>query len=261
MKWIIYKHTLLVGPHKGWSYIGQTRAADPNKRWKNGKGYLTEDTLFSRAIKKYGIENWDIVWSHEIIESNIQSIEEANSREKYWIAYYHTYIYDSAPNGYNLTEGGGGSVGYKHTAETKAKIKQRLKEVFPNGQTCPMKGKHHSEKTKEKLRKNSLEKPRKYWLGKNRDEATKQKIREKRALQKMSPESYKKALATKIKNNTLRNIHVNQIDMYTGVIIKEWNSLSDAANQLGLKVSNICKVCQGKRKSTGGYKWEYKQEE
>lgn len=37
----------------------------------------------------------------------------------------------------------------------------------------------------------------------------------------MSPESYKKALATKIKNNTLRNIHVNQIDMYTGVIIKE----------------------------------------
>ena len=143
MKWIIYKHTLLVGPHKGWSYIGQTRAADPNKRWKNGKGYLTEDTLFSRAIKKYGIENWDIVWSHEIIESNIQSIEEANSREKYWIAYYHTYIYDSAPNGYNLTEGGGGSVGYKHTAETKAKIKQRLKEVFPNGQTCPMKGKHH----------------------------------------------------------------------------------------------------------------------
>ena len=83
MKWIIYKHTLLVGPHKGWSYIGQTRATDPNKRWKNGKGYLTEDTLFSRAIKKYGIENWDIVRSQEIIESNIQSIEEANRREKY----------------------------------------------------------------------------------------------------------------------------------------------------------------------------------
>lgn len=61
-----------------------------------------------------------------------------------------------------MTEGGGGSVGYKHTAETKAKIKQRLKEVFPNGQTCPMKGKHHSEKTKEKIRKNNLEKPRKY---------------------------------------------------------------------------------------------------
>jgi len=262
MSWIIYKHTLIIDcDHKGWSYIGQTCANEPNKRWKDGKGYLTEDTLFARAIKKHGLENWDTAWAHEILEDNIETIEKANEREKYWIAYYHTYIYDNVPAGYNLTKGGEGSIGYKHSSETKAKIKQRLKEVFPNGKPSAMKGKHHSAKTKEKIRQDNLKNPRRYWLGKHRDEATRQKIRERRALQKMLPESYTKALETKIKNGTLGNIHINQIDIATGAIIKEWNSLSEAASELNIKVGNICRVCKGQRKNAGGYKWEYKKED
>lgn len=47
---------------------------------------------------------------------------------------------------------------------------------------------------------------------------------------------------------------VLQIDK-DGRVIKEWPSLSDAARELGLQVSNISHCCSGKIKSTGGYKW------
>ena len=59
----------------------------------------------------------------------------------------------------------------------------------------------------------------------------------------------------------MRNKHIYQIDKDTGNIIKEWESLSLAANELNLKIGNICKVCQGLRKSAGGYIWKYVMEE
>ena len=55
--WKIYKHTLLIGPHKGWSYIGQTCKKGVNERWRNGNGYI-RNAFFYNAIKKYGWENF-----------------------------------------------------------------------------------------------------------------------------------------------------------------------------------------------------------
>ncbi len=97
-KYCIYKHTCIVN---GKSYIGQT-CNRPSRRWKgSGRGY--EDQVFGRAIQKYGWENF----THEILEKDL-TLTQANEREKYWIAYYHTYINDPECNGYNLTPGGDG---------------------------------------------------------------------------------------------------------------------------------------------------------
>lgn len=94
--WKIYKHTLLVGEHKGWSYIGQTRQDDPRKRWRwDGRGY--RGSLFWKAICDYGWDNF----SHEIIEDNINTLEKANERETYWIKYYN-----SVEGGWNCNYGG-----------------------------------------------------------------------------------------------------------------------------------------------------------
>jgi group I intron endonuclease len=49
---------------------------------------------------------------------------------------------------------------------------------------------------------------------------------------------------------------IYQIDL-NGNIIKQWNSVTDAAKALNLSKSLICSVCRGKRKSTGGFKWQY----
>ena len=69
---------------------------DPQVRWQNGAGY-NQDTKFGKAIKKYGWDNF----THEIIETNIQTLEDAKEREIYWIDYF-----DSYKNGYNSTIGG-----------------------------------------------------------------------------------------------------------------------------------------------------------
>ena len=43
-----------------------------------------------------------------------------------------------------------------------------------------------------------------------------------------------------------------------GEIIKEWDSLQQAADELGIERSNISHCLRGKLKTSGGFKWEYK---
>ena len=80
-------------------YIGQT-ILPINIRFTNHKmASRVEDTKFYRAIRKYGENNFYI----ELLETT--TIENLNSREKYWINYY-----DSYKNGYNSTLGGDGVI-------------------------------------------------------------------------------------------------------------------------------------------------------
>lgn len=99
-KYCIYKHTCKINKK---SYIGQT-CQKPNKRWETGgKGYEDQPVFWS-AIQKYGWDNFD----HEILEEGLQTVSEANAREKYWISYYNTYVNDPNSQGYNVTRGGDG---------------------------------------------------------------------------------------------------------------------------------------------------------
>ena len=101
----IYKIENLINGKK---YIGQS--INIYERWNDHK--RTNERTSSKqkqtyplylAFKKYGIENF----SFEIIEEC--SVDELDEKEKYWIKYYHSYIYDSQSNGYNLTLGGQGT--------------------------------------------------------------------------------------------------------------------------------------------------------
>lgn len=79
-------------------YIGQS--VNIEKRWQDHKNRAKSHTAsytITNAMNKYGIDNF----SFEVIEQC--PIEELDSKEQYWIAYY-----DSYKNGYNETIGGGG---------------------------------------------------------------------------------------------------------------------------------------------------------
>lgn len=41
--------------------------------------------------------------------------------------------------------------------------------------------------------------------------------------------------------------------------VKEWDSIKEACDTLGISHGNISKVCCGKRKRAGGYIWRYKE--
>lgn len=103
----IYKITNLINNK---SYIGQSVKIE--ERWNEhkidsfNKNADTYNSLFYKAIRKYGLENFKF----EVLEECLQ--EQLNEREKYWITHYHTWVGDDKCQGYNLTTGGEG-VGLK----------------------------------------------------------------------------------------------------------------------------------------------------
>ena len=80
----------------GKQYIGQ-RKYDKQGKWKE---YLGSGIILSRAIEKYGLENF----SKEIIEE-CKTKKILNDREIYWINYYNAVESD---NFYNIASGGDG---------------------------------------------------------------------------------------------------------------------------------------------------------
>ena len=51
---------------------------------------------------------------------------------------------------------------------------------------------------------------------------------------------------------------VQMIDPESGVVLREFESISDAARTLKLNGANIGTVCRGGRPLAGGYSWKYK---
>lgn len=88
---LIYKHTC----PNGKCYIGQTKLK-VNNRWRNGD--YKHCVAFYNSIQKYGWENI----THEILEDNIETQEEADEKEIYYIKKFNSLI----PNGYNIVTGG-----------------------------------------------------------------------------------------------------------------------------------------------------------
>lgn len=98
----IYNDTYCVYAHINKSnnkiYVGQTKFGDdPNKRWRDGKGYQG-CACFYQAIQKYG---WD-GFEHELIASNLTQ-KEANSFEELLISLLRTR---ESACGYNIQPGG-----------------------------------------------------------------------------------------------------------------------------------------------------------
>ena len=134
-------------------------------------------TILHNAIRKYGVDNFDLI----LLESDVPD-ELIGKREQHYIALYNTFY--SSGIGYNMTEGGGGMSGYKHTEDAKNKISESLQgHQFPQSRNKkiqeamtgreykpewraalsqarlgrftkeenPFYGKHHSEKTKQRV--------------------------------------------------------------------------------------------------------------
>jgi len=118
-KWSVYKLTF----PNGKVYIGIT-CKKPEERWgKNGSGYNNQPYI-GRAIKKYRWENVN----PEILFINLCH-EDANNKEKELILLYGSR---NRKNGYNVTEGGDGTAGLKHSKKTKKKLRDKTIEQFKN---------------------------------------------------------------------------------------------------------------------------------
>lgn len=153
-------------------YIGKTkniseRWGDHQKVARGGKAkYGAQFGLVHKTINKYGIDNFILETIKEC-----DSEEEAFKAEQYYIALYKTNVVKYGKEfGYNLTDGGEGASGYKHTAETKAHISEKL-----SGANHPQFGKPVRAETKKKISK-ALSGPNSPMFGKSKSIETCRKL-------------------------------------------------------------------------------------
>jgi group I intron endonuclease len=261
-KGIIYKIT----SPSGKIYIGQT--INLKRRIKHYEGYKTNSSSVKiqkklyRSFIKYGWENHNF----EILEECTIEHNVLNEKEIYWIAYYESYS-----TGLNCTKGGEGTIGYKHTDETKNKIREtrlinnsgignknnfghkhseKSKEQMSisqkkNKENKRHYGKKHSVETKEKMRKSHLnitftdEHKNKISL------ANKGKIVSEETKEKMRNRIISEETKEKMRNSKLGKISITRKEVLcsNGEI---YSHLKDASDKLGINLNIISKICNGK---------------
>jgi group I intron endonuclease len=139
-KFIIYKATNLIN---GKNYIGQTvktlkeRKSGHVRKSEHGSKYC-----FHNAIKKYGVETF--VW--EIICS-CQSKDEVDVREREFIKVFNAKV----PSGYNMTDGGEGTVGCHPSEETRIKASVAQKMFIQRTGILNFLGKKHTAESRAKI--------------------------------------------------------------------------------------------------------------
>lgn len=95
-------------------------------------------------------------------------------------------------------------------------------------------------------------------FGTKRTDEFKQKMSEVRKGRKVAPDVLKKRRTKGVYNNMARA--VLQYDT-GGNFIKEYSFIGEAAACTNTHTPNISKCCSGKRKTTGGFVWKYKEED
>ena len=214
----IYKITNLVN---GKIYVGQS--VDMERRFQKHL-YANDNFLIHKAIRKYGRQNF----SFQILEECSQ--EQLNDKEILWIKTLNSMV----PNGYNMIDGGSNGAGlakgyeviqYSLDGEYMAEYpsaRQASRQTGIDHHTicdCCNNINHHAGGFQ--------------WKYKNSNKEI-------------------------VPINIRLDFTVLQIDKETNEVIQEFNSIAEASKKLNIAKSTICKVCNGKGKTAGGFKWKYK---
>lgn len=279
----IYKTTNLINGKK---YIGKhiSEIFEPDS-------YLGSGILLSKALKKYGKENFKC----ELLET-CSSKEELDRKEKYWISYYDC-VEDI--DYYNLAKGGDGGIGRgfgsyweDEDKKTIALIKQKesLNKFFKenkdirSGKNNPMYGKHHTKETKDRIstKLKSSEKLKNSTRFKYHSHSKQSKEKIGKALRgriwitdgnicklvpndTILPEGWKlgRKLSEETKNRLFKKEEYNKIIKTQGKKKKVrcieldivFNSIKEAVNFCGN--THVADCCYGRRNTAAGYHWEF----
>ena len=184
----------------GKAYIGKAmHDAKKNRIQKHFSGNGSQ--LVKQAVDKYGKD----VFVIEILHDGIIP-ELLDSYEIEAIAKYNTV----APNGYNLTTGGSGTSGRKHSLETRRKMSEAAM-----GRKAPNLGKKHSAETRRKM--SEAAKGRKAPnLGIKHNAETRRKISKAHKGRKLSAEHRRKLSEARMgeKNHYYGRLHPSYNDVH-----------------------------------------------
>lgn len=227
-------------------YIGQ--ADDIKNRFMRHRSELKHNRHFNRHLQssynKYGAD----VFEYTVVE--YCPISELDDREKFWIDYYNS---TDQNYGYNISEGGLGCRGYKHTEEeiSKMRLIQKPKPIVQlslggeyintfvsAGEGAASLGKDSSSGIKRCCEKNKYKQAYGYiWVYKEDYDSD-----------NVDWDYYFSGLR--------RNKPVMQFDLEMN-LIREWANTTEAGEE-GFNQSQITETCNGKYRTYKGYIWMWK---
>lgn len=189
----------------------------PSHRWGKNGSGYAQQEMVWRAISKYGWENIE----HWII-TVVDTLEEAGNVEEKLIKEYQT---NTRKYGYNVEGGGRCSKGYHLSESTKKKMSESRM-----GEKNWIFGKHIPEETRKKL-----------------SEAHKGKV---------DVEAVRAGAKKRMGSNAYNARSVIMMDI-DGNEIKRYSAIADASRETGTRTQDIYNCCNGRQKTTHGYRWKY----
>ena len=206
-------------------------------------------TILHNAIRKYGIDNFDLM----LLENNIPD-EDIGYKEQDYIQLYNTFY--SSGIGYNMTEGGGGMSGYRHTEASKHQIGNSLKgHKFPESRNVKiqqaMTGREYKPEWREALSQSRLgrfkgsENP---FYGKHHSDETKQRVSQANT-------KHHVLQIDKCSGNVLRTFHNPK---HAGIWVVENGYSSGHPDTCGGRIREVCRnsntAC-----TAYGFKWKFEE--
>jgi len=181
--WIVDMHHIYIVTNLITSkqYVGLTKSLEV--RWGQHRRMNGTAKYLHASIKIYGIENF--VFTHI---ADAFDLESAQMIERLLIAERNTKV----PYGYNLTDGGEGTIGFVYSEESKQKMRDSAKGQTRSAESNMKRsialkgnknslGKFHSPETKAKMKVAQT--------GRKHTEESKAKMRAAKAIQKAMKES------------------------------------------------------------------------
>ena len=211
----------------GHIYIGQSKNIEARIRSHINSSFNANDKdynmIIHKAIRKYGEKNF----TYEIVEECLLS--ELNEKETYWINYYNSFH-----NGYNATTGGDSSYLKKGKEVELYDFDGNYIKSYPSVSIA----------AKE--------------LG-VRAATIYSILKGERLSTKNYQFKYKEDTTTTISKYSNRQGGKKKVYQYNddNNLINIFESAAQAGRELDIDSSAIIKVCKGKLKHCGGYKWSY----
>jgi len=239
----VYKITNIIN---GKIYIGSTGVSF-NTRFKKHINDLDTNKHSNRYLQNAWDKYTKNSFIFEIIEI-IDNVELIIIREQY---YLDTLLPTKKNIGYNICTIAGSSLGVKRSDEFKEKVRQNnlnmskeTRAKISNSLSGLKQSKETIDKRVEKLigRVGGM-------LGKKHSQIT--KLRMSKAHVKNNYSS-----CYKIGNKPHNIRKIIQLDL-EGNFINEWDSMSEAGKKLKISRGYISDVCKDVRKTAGGFKWQY----
>lgn len=230
---------------KGECYIGKHNGIK--------KEYFGSGKIIKSILKKYSKD----VFKREVICKDIDNDELLSYLERYYISFYKCNR-SKHQTGLNLTDGGEGITGFKHSKEQCEALSKRIKqEYLENKRVSP-----------------KLKKVYKYCLKTGLLLETFNNCTEASLTVNCAASSI--AYCARGKNNSVKGFAWSYVkyDYYkpiifnkkpilqydlNGVFIKEWDSATDVQKELGYNNSSITNCCKKISKTSYNYIWKYKE--